>query len=53
MGKTIFEEFKEQLIEETRIEAFIECYKDGSLSAEKAAEKIGISVEEFLEKYGK
>ena len=57
MGKTIFEEFKEQLIEETRIEsrieAFIECYKDGSLSAEKAAEKLGISVEEFLEKYSK
>jgi hypothetical protein len=61
MAKTIFEEYKEQLIEETeskcrketRIETTIEYYKDGLIPAEKAAEKIGISVEDFLEKYGK
>ena len=53
MGKTIFEEFKEQLVEETRIETTIEYYKEGFIPAEKAAEKLGVSVEEFLEKYSK
>ena len=61
MGKTLFEEFKEQLIEETeaktrketRIDTTIEYYKDGLIPAEKAAEKLCMSVEEFLEKYSK
>ena len=65
MGKTVFEEWKEQLIEESReegrefgkqearIETTIEYYRDGFIPAEKAAEKLGISVEEFLEKYSK
>jgi hypothetical protein len=60
MGKTMFQEYKEQLIEESiaigresgKQEVCIELFRDGSLTAEKAAEKLGISVEEFLEKYG-
>ena len=57
MGKTVFEEWKEQLIEESREEGreetTIEYFKEGFIPAEKAAEKLGISVEEFLEKYSK
>jgi hypothetical protein len=53
MGKTVFEEWKEQLIEEGREETTIEYFKDGFIPAEKAAEKLGMSVDEFLEKYGK
>ena len=39
MGNTVFEEWKEQLIEEVREETTIEYYKDGFIPAEKAAEK--------------
>ena len=37
---------------EQQLETLIECYREGRMPAEKVAEKLGITVDEFLEKYG-
>jgi predicted HTH domain antitoxin len=39
-------------IVETKIKTTIEYYREGFIPPEKAAEKLEMSVDEFLEKYG-